>query len=211
MLNYKKLPYKTTWMEYPELAPTLKGLGVAPNEEGPPYTSPTVRFPDGTFAMDTKKIAAELEKRHPSPSMHLDSSIIAEVEAAWLKFFTAIRGVFMPKIPQNLLNPTSATYFEETRAKRFGMPLSELGRTSGGESAWQAAEPALKELGDILKRNGGPFTLGETVGFADMILIGGLASTRKVGGGVYDRTVLIEPTLQKLYEASKDLVDRDSY
>jgi len=28
MLNYKRIPYKTVWLEFPDIEPTLKGLYV---------------------------------------------------------------------------------------------------------------------------------------------------------------------------------------
>ena len=45
VLNYKGLPYKTEWTEYPDLASKFSSLGVPKNtaEGVPPYTSPCVR------------------------------------------------------------------------------------------------------------------------------------------------------------------------
>lgn len=31
VLNYKAIPYTTSWTEYPDIAPTLSPLGVQPN------------------------------------------------------------------------------------------------------------------------------------------------------------------------------------
>lgn len=112
--------------------------------------------------MDSKIIAAEIEKQHPKPSLHLDSPAIPEAEAAVVKVMTPLVPVMMPQIPRNLLNPASVDYFERTRAERFGMSLSELEKTKGGEPAFQAAEQPLKDMAALIKRQGGPYILGKT-------------------------------------------------
>jgi hypothetical protein len=32
VLNFKGIDYKTEWVEYPDLMPTLKGIGLDPND-----------------------------------------------------------------------------------------------------------------------------------------------------------------------------------
>lgn len=162
ILNFKGIPYKTEWLEYPDIAPTLKSFGIPPSE--PPstaYTSPTIRISD-KYVMDSRKIADVLEKEYPSPSLHLDSPILKKVEELAPQCITALVPVYIPRAPRYVLNPPSAEYFERTRAARFGMPLSQLENEKGGESAWKIAEPKWKELGSLLKAEGGPFFMGKT-------------------------------------------------
>lgn len=162
VLNLKGIPYKTEWIEYPDIAPTLKSFGVPPTEEEPPYTLPTIRIGSDKYVMDSHKIAIEVEQLHPLPPLYLDSPMLPKVQELLKQGVSPLRGVLMPNIPRNLLNPRSAEYFEETRSVRFGMPLSQLEKEQGGESAWTAAEPAMKELGALLRAEGGPFVLGKT-------------------------------------------------
>jgi hypothetical protein len=69
----------------------------------------------------------------------------------------------MPRVPTDILNEKSAAYFNETREKIVGMPLSEYGKKEGGEEVWAKAEPGFKELAEILKANdSGPFVEGDT-------------------------------------------------
>lgn len=162
ILNLKGIPYKTEWLEYPDIAPTLKPFGIPPSE--PPasaYSCPTIRISD-KYVMDSRKIADVLEKEQPSPSLHLDSSILKKVEGLAPQCIMPLGPVFMPRIPRLLLNPRSAEYFERTREERFGMTLSQLEKEKGGEGAWKAAEPKWKELGTLLKAEGGPFFMGKT-------------------------------------------------
>ena len=161
VLNLKGIPYKTEWLEYPELAPTFKSFGIPPNAEGTPYTIPTIRIGD-KYVMDSAKIAPELEKCYPSPSLHLDSPLLPKVQSLLNEGVASLRGALMPKIPDALLTEASVDYWVETRSQRFGMPLPQLERETGGDDAWDKATPAIKELGTLLKAESGPFLLGKT-------------------------------------------------
>jgi hypothetical protein len=112
--------------------------------------------------MDSKAIALRLEKDYPSPSMHMDSPILPEVEKIIPSINAALKGVLYPKIPPKLLNEPSRDYFVRTREQRFGMKLENMAEMMGGEEAWMEALPGIKALGEILKKNGGPFVEGET-------------------------------------------------
>jgi hypothetical protein len=76
-LNFKGLPFKTEWLEYPDIKPTLIKLGVAPSStlpDGSPfYTLPVISDPnkvtaDGkpTIVGDSQVIAEYLDKQYPS-------------------------------------------------------------------------------------------------------------------------------------------------
>ena len=162
VLNFKGIPYKTEWLEYPDIAPTLKSFGITPNEQpSTAYTCPTIRISD-KYVMDSRKIVDVLEEAHPSPSLHLDSPILKKVEELIPQCFMPLGPIVFPRISRFLLKPRSAEYFERTRGARFGMPLSQLEKEKGGESAWKAAEPKWKELATLLKAERGPFFMGKT-------------------------------------------------
>ena len=112
--------------------------------------------------MDSKKIAYELEKQHPSPPLHLDSEVLAQIEQIIPRIQAPMAAVLMPQVAKNLLNPASAQYFEATRAVRFGMSLPELEKQKGGEQAWEKAKEPIMEIATLLKKEGGPFFLGST-------------------------------------------------
>ena len=168
MLNLKGIPYKTEWVEYPDIAPTFESFGIPPNEPGPPneppttpYTSPAICISD-KYVMDSRKIADVLEKAYPSPPLHLDSPILKKVEELVPQCVRSLGPLFLPRVPQNVLNPRSAEYFRRTRSERLGMDLSQLEKEKGGEKAWKVVEPKWKELGSLLKAEGGPFFMGKT-------------------------------------------------
>ena len=162
VLNYKNIPYKTEFIEYPDVAPTLKSFGLPPNEDSTPYTIPTIRDANGKYIMDSRKIVVELEKQYPEPSLHLDSPLLAKVEELFRKAIRPLMAVILPRVPRNILREPSAEYFERTREERLGMPLAQLEKELGGNKGWEEATPYLKETGDILRAEGGPFLLGKT-------------------------------------------------
>ena len=112
--------------------------------------------------MDSRKIAVELETQYPEPSLHLDSPVLPKVEACVLGMVTPLGPVVLPPIPRKFLNTASKEYFERTREARFGMPLQQLEKEQGGDKAWEEATSAFKEVGDMLRAEGGPFILGKT-------------------------------------------------
>ncbi|KAL9614581.1 MAG: hypothetical protein Q9167_000950 [Letrouitia subvulpina] len=211
-LNFKGIDYQTKWLEYPDVAPTISSLGLPPNPEAIPYTIPTVRLPNGEYMMDSRKIVEKLEQLYPSPPLHLDSPYLSKIEELWPKAIMPLRGVLMPKIPRALLNEASLDYFYSTREKRFGMPLDQLEKEQGGDSAWEEARPVIEEVGKLLKAEGGPFILGKTVSYADFMLVSALHMFKRVDQALlYDRMVSIEPAFELLYNASKAWLERDDH
>ena len=110
--------------------------------------------------MESRAIANALESRYPSPSLHLESPVLSEVEDALSKAMSPLIPVLLPGVPA-LLNLSSEVFFQRTRKEKFGMPLAELKKERGGEKAWQQAEAGLKGLAEVLKKEGGPFCLGK--------------------------------------------------
>ncbi|KAL9047218.1 MAG: hypothetical protein Q9214_000156 [Letrouitia sp. 1 TL-2023] len=212
VLNFKGIDYQTKWLEYPDVAPTISSLGLLSNPEATPYTVPTVHLPNGEYVMDSRKIVEKLEQLHPSPSLHLDSPSLSKIEELWPKAIIPLRGCLMPKIPRALLNEASLDYFYRTREQRFGMPLDQLEKEHGGDSAWEEARPAIEEVGKLLKAEGGPFILGNTVSYADFMLVSALHMFKRVDpASLYDRVVSIEPAFGVLYNASTAWLERDDH
>ncbi|MCJ1461135.1 hypothetical protein MMC28_011517 [Mycoblastus sanguinarius] len=189
----------------------MKSFGLLPNAEGTPYTIPALRIYSDKYIMDSLKIAKELELRYPSPSLYLDSPILPKVMDIIPNILETMRGALMPKIPPTLLNPSSAEYFEETRAKRFGKPLAQLEKENSGDTAWLEVTPVLNELGHILRAEGGPFALGKTVSYADLVIVGALQFIKRIGEDLFERAMRIEPALKKLYDASEGWLERDDH
>ncbi|KAK6435027.1 hypothetical protein LTR95_008788 [Oleoguttula sp. CCFEE 5521] len=215
-LNFKLLPYTTEWTEYPDLEPKFRSFDIASNPAGSPaaYSSPAVRMPDGTYIMESRAIADALEKLQPQPSLQLDSEFVDKVQKLVLELWDALRPIAMPRIPETVLPPASAEYFERTRAVRFGMTLTELGKSDlAGDRAWENARQGIAGMKAVLEEHEGPYALGKEASYADLIWAGFWHMTRRVsedgdliegfrkqGGDVFDRH----------FEACKQWYEKDT-
>jgi len=212
VLNYKNIPYETQWVEYPDIEPTLSPHVPANPPGNAAYTIPTVQFTDGSYVMDSAAINSRLEKEHPNPSLHFDSPILPEATAILGNVRMSLLGHWMPFVPDNLLNAPSKEYFIRTREEKFKKSLSQLHKDEGTEEAWEKATPELKRLGDLLKKEGGPFFMGETTSYTDFVIVSFLQFFKAIDQKLlFDRVVGIEPALGKLYDASKQWLEREDY
>ncbi|OAQ82640.1 thioredoxin-like protein [Purpureocillium lilacinum] len=187
LLNYKGLDYKTEWLNYPEIKPTLEAH-VPPNAEGYPYSIPTVAFPDGTWIMESRAIATAIEERHPSPPAHLSSPYQSRIEALVPAAMKALLPIFYANVPRRLLEPASLEYWYRVRGEKVGMPIDEFEAKHGGEAAYAAAEQPLRDVTAMYKESGGegPFLQGAEVCYADFVWIAFLEFARRIGEDVYE-------------------------
>lgn len=122
--------------------------------------------------MDSRLIATELEKLQPQPSLKLNDAVIDRAQNAVSEVLKNLAPALMPRVPA-ILPPRSSEYFAVTRSRKFGMPLSELEESKGGEGAWQGAQAGFAMLGELLREEGnGPYVGGQEVGYADFVVMG---------------------------------------
>ncbi|KAJ5308989.1 hypothetical protein N7508_004368 [Penicillium antarcticum] len=200
LFNLKGLDYRTEWVEYPDIKPTLENK-VPANAGSTAYSIPTIESPDGTCVMDSRKIVQYIEKQHPQPSMHLDSSYLPKVEEVW----SAYMG--------DILNDASLEYWYTTREKFVGMPVDQLEKEKGGELAWNEAEPALRSATALLKENEGPFFMGDTISYADLVWASVLLFSKRLGPGFFEEATKRSGDAQvhlNLLEAIRPWSERDS-
>ncbi|KNG83836.1 hypothetical protein ANOM_007356 [Aspergillus nomiae NRRL 13137] len=157
-LNFKRVSYRTEWVDLPEVASTRKALGVPPSRTfsngSPFYTLPIIEDPStGERVGDSFDIALYLEKAYPDApqlfprsSLGLHASFNAHVDALFSRF--AI--LFFHGMP---LNPETA------EARRIIL---------------EGFKSALAELAKIYNYTEGPFLEGNTVSYADFIVGGWL-------------------------------------
>lgn len=162
--------------------------------------------------MDSRPIATALEKRFPTPSLHLDSPILPKIEAIMPKIMPTISPIYIPRIPRNILNEKSVYYFTKSRSEKFGMSLDEYEKTEqGGDKAWQNAAPYLNEIANLLHENEGPFFMGNTVSYADFVIVGFFQFIKCIGGDAFSRLMQTDASFPALYEASAEWLKRDDH
>ncbi|KAK0661649.1 hypothetical protein QBC41DRAFT_330170 [Cercophora samala] len=186
LLNFKNIPYKTEWLEYPDIAPRISPH-LPPNEPGSAYTIPTVLLPSGQYVMDSKVIAEKLQSLYPTPHIDLASPYQARIGELMPQIMKSLMPIYLPLIPKNLLNEKSRPYWYDTRGKLVGMEVDTFGRENGGEKAWGKVQPVVEAVTALLKENqDGPFFEGKQVVYADLVWGGFLLFLKRMGNGVYE-------------------------
>ncbi|KIJ49678.1 hypothetical protein M422DRAFT_205202 [Sphaerobolus stellatus SS14] len=166
VLNYKQLPYKTIWLSYPDIEPTLSKLGAtttSQHPEGPAkpyYTLPVILDENGEepkLITDSLDIAIYLDEKYPEKPV-LPKQGVA-LEYAFERFFrsTVARQLnpFINLSTWRILDERGQIYFRETREKWEDMRLedeSPPGPIRDGH--WKALEDGFDKLATVLDKNG---------------------------------------------------------
>ncbi|PYI01433.1 hypothetical protein BO78DRAFT_401267 [Aspergillus sclerotiicarbonarius CBS 121057] len=216
VLNFKGIPYTQSWVSYPDVKPLVTGLGLGPNEEGIPYTLPTIIHkssvtsnPNGAM-MDSLPIVMHLDKVFPSPPLFPSGDASYALLVAMGKITSLLspgfRQMIIPRVVDHL-DPRGQTYFRETRSAHFGKPLAEVRPTDQEtlDKLWQLLGTESAALIKMLQgREGkkGPFFEGEKPGFADLLLACHLAFIERFDKELFDKFQgLGNGELKALYQA----------
>ncbi|KAH8822017.1 hypothetical protein F5884DRAFT_769720 [Xylogone sp. PMI_703] len=195
MLNYKRIPYKTIFLEFPDIEPTLKGLGLVPSTSATGsavYTVPAIHHvPTNRYIMDSVPISQFIESTYPDPPVPLTSELGLEIEA---KARAAVGRVFgssvMPR-EIRILSPRSQEYFRRTREARIGHRLEDLLNPEKEDQSWSAVEDNMRIVGELMQTHkaDGPFVLGAQPSYTDFFIAGSLQCARVVEETVFQRLI----------------------
>lgn len=182
-LNLKGVPYRTEWVEFPDVTAVRKRLGAAPNRthaDGSDfYTLPVLQDPStGDVVGDSFDIAVYLDEKYPvgpalfpkGSSRGLNAAFNTQVDA----IFTQHVILCVHGIP---FNPASIDAAKATFLGRAGLTDWEQ-LTVKGEARAKTVESlksGLEALVRAYKQADGPYLEGETVSYADIIVGGWLA------------------------------------
>ncbi|KAJ6534997.1 hypothetical protein B0H19DRAFT_1184670 [Mycena capillaripes] len=177
-LNFKGIPYKTVWLEYPEIEPLCCEIGAAPTSNKldgrPHYTLPVIHdLSTGAVISDSTKIASYLDATYPDKPLLMPAGTVALHRA----FEDAAHALIAPLYPYGLppsqakLNPASAEYFRRTREERWGKTLENLA-PKGEEDAiqWKKLKDGFGKIDEWILANGpgGRYVMGDAPCYADM-------------------------------------------
>ncbi|KAF2639208.1 hypothetical protein P280DRAFT_499474 [Massarina eburnea CBS 473.64] len=207
ILNYKKIPYRTVFLEFPDIEPTLKGLGLVPSESAStsqfPYTVPAIHhMPSNTYMMDSVPIAMFLDATYPDPPVPLMSELGREVQAQSRAVVgTAFRMSIMPR-EINILSPRSQEYFRRTREASIGHRLEDLLNEDKEGEIWEGMRDGMRAVGELMRTNKakGPFILGGSPTSVDFFIAGSLQSARMVHEGTFQR-IMAFSGFKEIYDA----------
>ncbi|KAI1328937.1 putative glutathione S-transferase [Xylariaceae sp. FL0255] len=214
VLNYKGLDYETKWLEYPEIKPTIKPH--IPVAEDDHYTIPAVKFPDGTYMMESFDIATRIEKEHPEPPLHLDAPIFDRLRPLTMGGQSAIRPIVMTQVYKRLLKESNWEYWKKTRFASIDMPIEQYEKEfASDDTPYKNAAPHFSKISELLHEDeSGPFFMGKTVCYTDFVWGSVLLFYRRIGEDVFEK--VLEATGDrdvhlKLLEGLKPWSERDDH
>ncbi|KAJ7597744.1 hypothetical protein C8J56DRAFT_1159586 [Mycena floridula] len=155
-LNYKEIPYRTVWLEYPEIEELAISLGAEPTTTLPNgdqlYTLPMIHdLSTGAVVNDSAKIAQYLDEQYPETPRVLAPGTHGLYQAFLETFMNNILSptwsFVMPYFP-NILNPPSLEYYRKAREPRFGKTLEGMrpDTEEGKEEQWRKVEAAFGRM-----------------------------------------------------------------
>ncbi|KAJ7818321.1 hypothetical protein B0H14DRAFT_2373211 [Mycena olivaceomarginata] len=179
-LNFKRVPYKTVWLEYPEIEGRCKEIGAPPSgvkpDGRPHFTLPVIQdLSTGAVISDSSKIAAYLDATYPDRPRLMPPGTTglhrAFEDAARTQLDPISR--YGPPASHKNLNPLSAEYFRRTREATWGKTLEEL-TPKGEEDAveWKKLEDGFGKLDEWIRANGegSSYFMGDALTYADIFL-----------------------------------------
>jgi len=180
VLNYKRIPYRTEWVEYPDIAGLSKKLGINPTSQkkdgGPLYTLPAIHDPStGIYMADSLAIAEYLEKTYPdTPSVFPDNTVALQkaFEPTFRQNISSVFSFIIPAVYPKL-NPASKEYFRRTREISFGKKLEDLVPTGNDRTeAWGSFKKGMDTIHSYLisTDNKGPYMMGDKISWSDLVL-----------------------------------------
>ncbi|PSR72270.1 hypothetical protein PHLCEN_2v11862 [Hermanssonia centrifuga] len=157
-LSFKGLPYKTEWVEYPDIEPLCIKIGApatSTKADGRPYYTLPVIYDPSTKSVvaDSLNIVRYLDKTYPDTPKLLPTGTeafqAAFLDSAWPSIGFHVFKIIISRTCTGLNEP-SQTYFRTTREQTFGKKLEDV----GGEEAWKELDAGLGKLDSWLSANG---------------------------------------------------------
>ncbi|KAI0132941.1 hypothetical protein BJ170DRAFT_615792 [Xylariales sp. AK1849] len=212
ILNYKHIPYRTIFLDFPDIEPTLKGLGLVPSGSaaGPQYTVPAIHHvPTNTYMMDSDPIAQFLESTYPSPPVPLTSELGGQI---WAQSRAVLGPAFRVSIlPREIriLSPRGQEYFRRTREASLGPQFADLPDPDKEEQTWAAVGDGMRAVSELMQTHqaDGPFILGARPSYSDFFIAGSLQSARVIEEGVFQRIVEY-PGFKGIYDGCLPYLER---
>ncbi|KAG6873392.1 hypothetical protein C0995_016202 [Termitomyces sp. Mi166 len=164
-LNYKQIPYRTKWVEYPDIGKVGKEIGARPTTPSPDgsgvmlWTCPMIIDPNHldaegkpTVVADSQVIIKYLDEVYPEIKAIPDGT--AALHNVWLSFIGQnitgkLANLCVPLCP-NILPPRSREYFVTTREKWWG-PLDKM--CPDRPMAWKEVHAGLNKVAGALDAN----------------------------------------------------------
>ncbi|EPQ54407.1 hypothetical protein GLOTRDRAFT_76900 [Gloeophyllum trabeum ATCC 11539] len=190
-LNFKGIPYKTVWVEYPDIEALSKEIGAAPTgvkgDGSPSYTLPAIYDPKTKKAIsDSQNIAEYLDATYPStPTLFSAGTLTLQI--AFQEAFTtaALGNLFAPLLQESgfILNERSAVYFRQTREATYGKKLEEFSPLGAvRDEHWKKTQAGFSTVAGWIQKSGGLYVMGDKASYADLSIAAWVLWVRQVRG-----------------------------
>ncbi|EIM81633.1 uncharacterized protein STEHIDRAFT_161804 [Stereum hirsutum FP-91666 SS1] len=191
VLNIKGLPYKTAWVEYPDIAPVAKKIGASHTSvsaSGPHYTAPFIEDPSHKAVVaDSFKIAQYLDETYPDTPAVVPKGTAALqntfsdmfFEKVGYPIYSYINYQTMKQLPQR-----SEVYWRKTREASFGVAIEEIAPEGSEKRAeiWKKVIAGLKTIDASLSVQEEEFIAGGKPTFADVTVVAVLTWPKRILG-----------------------------
>ncbi|TFK34998.1 hypothetical protein BDQ12DRAFT_737857 [Crucibulum laeve] len=195
-LNYKRLPYRTEWVEYPDVQSHCQSLGISPTStrNGQPfYTLPAIQDTSTSMSLsESMNIASYLDQKYPEMRKVIPEGTEAFQHAFMATFRENIIKRLVPfvvPVSPSRLNPRSADYFKKTRQEWFRKPLENvLPVGKERDRKWKEVREAFVGLDEWLAYSAkfrgekSSFMTGENPIFIDFVIGGQLLWLKSILG-----------------------------
>ncbi|KZT03253.1 uncharacterized protein LAESUDRAFT_729286 [Laetiporus sulphureus 93-53] len=201
ILNFKRLPYCTQFLAYPDIAGVLSSVGAPPTRaEMPQYTVPAILDEaEGSSPLalsDSSHIAMHLDKTYPEPSIFPGGC-----HREQMRYAAAIhKHVMLPMLHMvvpstvDILEGRDLDYYLATREGFLGIALEDMFPPHKQQAVWDGILRGLDELAALIDSSrdhrAGPwmFSPVENPSYADFVLGAMLIWFRRAGPrGCWDR------------------------
>jgi glutathione S-transferase len=188
-LNFKGIPYKTEWVEWPDIKGVYEKHGIEATSRNPDgssrYTLPVIHDPStGVTISDSFVIAEYLDKTYPMPQIfpHHTQGLQAPFEGAFMERTRVMLPFVIPEICAKLTPVSQAVYIPQ-REKMFGKTIAEvLPKGEAAVEGWNKYKDGLEEVARWYAKTDGPFLLGDTISWADFVVASSIMLHRTLWG-----------------------------
>jgi glutathione S-transferase len=172
-LGHKNLPYEVIWVDFGDIAATMKGIGASPTA-GQRYTVPVIKDPNtGAVVSDSHAIAKYLDKTYPDKPLipHGTHVLIETFETLFLNTVTAPSFKLLMARTLEIQSDINREGFIKSRLKMSKQTRWEDMAPEGkAQEMWAALKRGLGVVDGWYQKSGGRWIMGDTFSFADIVV-----------------------------------------
>ncbi|KAG2358175.1 hypothetical protein BDR07DRAFT_1473211 [Suillus spraguei] len=173
-LGHKGLPYEVVWVEFCDIAATMKAIGASPTA-GKRYTVPVIKDPNtGALVSDSHAIAKYLDETYPDkPLIPRGAHVLVETfETLFINTVMTPSFKLLMARTLEIQNDISREAFIASRLKMSRETRWEDMAPEGKiQQMWAAFKRGLGVVDGWYQKSEGRWIMGDTFSFADIVVV----------------------------------------